>query len=91
MGRARHGHHVGRCNARLGEIGAQLAAAAETSALAPFAAADSAREVWDGLDNSRKRAVITALATVTIGPAGRGMRTFDSDTVQIIPVDAGQP
>jgi DNA invertase Pin-like site-specific DNA recombinase len=75
-----------RGNARLAEITAQLAAAAESSALAPFAAGESARKVWDSLDPARKRAVIAALATVTIHPAGRGARTFDPATVRVEPV-----
>jgi len=75
-----------RGNARLAEIAAALAAAAESSALAPFAAGASARAVWDGLDGSRRRAVIAALCTVTLHPAGRGARTFDPRTVTLDPV-----
>jgi DNA invertase Pin-like site-specific DNA recombinase len=71
-----------RANARLAEIGAQLAAAAESSALAPFAAGESARAIWAGLDASRRRAVIDALCTVVVHPAGRGARTFDPETVE---------
>ena len=70
-------------NARLAEITAQLAAAAESSALAPFASSASARAVWDGLDDSRRRAVIDALCTVVVHPAGRGTRTFDPAKVEI--------
>jgi DNA invertase Pin-like site-specific DNA recombinase len=73
-----------RGNARLAEISASLAAAAETSALAPFAAAESAQAVWDSLDGARKRAVIDALAEVIINPAGRGARVFDPATVEIL-------
>ena len=75
-----------RGNARLAEITAQLAAAADTSALAPFTTGQPTRTVWDSLDPARKRAVIAALATVTIHPAGRGTRTFHPDTVDIQPV-----
>ena len=71
-----------RGNARLADITAQLASAAESSALAPFTAGESARAVWDGLDNSRRRAVIDALCTVVVHPAGRGARTFDPETVE---------
>jgi len=78
-----------RGNARLAEISARLAAAAESSALAPFTAGESARKVWDRLDNSRRRAVITALCTVTLHPAGRGARVFDPGTVTFGPADAG--
>jgi hypothetical protein len=72
-----------RGNARLAEISAELAAAASTSALAPFAAAESAQAVWDSLDGARKRAVIDALAEVIINPAGRGARVFAPRTVGI--------
>ncbi len=77
-----------RGNARLDAIAAQLAEAASESVLAPFAAADNARAVWDSLDLPRQRRVIAALATVTLHPAGQGTRTFNPDTVQITPVDA---
>jgi DNA invertase Pin-like site-specific DNA recombinase len=72
-----------RGNARLSEISVTLAAAAESSALAPFAAAESARAVWDGLDGARQRAVIDALAEVIVNPAGRGARVFDPRTIGI--------
>ena len=75
-----------RGNARLAEIAAQLAAAAAESALAPFTAGESARKVWARLDNSRRRAVIAALCTVTLHPAGRGARVFDPATVTLAPV-----
>ena len=72
-----------RGNARLDEISAELAAAASESALAPFAAAESAKAAWDALDRERRRAVIDALCTVTVHPAGRGARAFVPDTVAI--------
>jgi site-specific DNA recombinase len=78
-----------RGNARLAEIAARLAAAAESSALAPFTAGESARNVWARLDNSRRRAVIAALCTLTLQPAGRGARTFDPATVTFDPVNPG--
>ncbi len=53
--------------------------------LAPFLAAQSARAVCDGLDMARKRAVLDALATVTLHPAGRGARVFDPATVVLTP------
>jgi DNA invertase Pin-like site-specific DNA recombinase len=68
---------------RLAELEEQLAASVSTSALAPFAAAESASKVWDGLDRERRRAVIGALCEVTLRPAGRGARTFNPETVVI--------
>jgi hypothetical protein len=73
-----------RGNARLVEIGAELAGAAGAGALAPFARGEAARSVWDGLDLSRRREVIRALATVTLLPAGRGAREFDARKVRIV-------
>jgi site-specific DNA recombinase len=74
-----------RGNARLAGIEATLAGSASTSALAPFAGGE-AQAVWKGLDRERRRAVIAALATVTLHPAGRGARVFDSSTVTFDPV-----
>lgn len=72
-----------RGTARLAEIKAELDASPQTSPLAPFAAGEPAQAVWDALDPERRRAVIAALCTVTIHPAGRGSRRFDPGTVQI--------
>ena len=72
-----------RGSARLAAIAAELADAAGGSALAPFAVARAARDVWDTLDLSRRRAVIDTLAAVTLHPAGRGARTFDPATVAV--------
>jgi site-specific DNA recombinase len=66
---------------RLDEIGAALAESVSGSALAPFAGAESANAVWDGLDTARKRAVIEALTPVIIHPAGKGVRSFNPATV----------
>jgi site-specific DNA recombinase len=75
-----------RGNARLDAIAAQLAEAASESVLAPFAAVQNARAVWDGLDLPRQRRVLGALCTVTLHPAGQGVRTFNPDTVRVEPV-----
>jgi DNA invertase Pin-like site-specific DNA recombinase len=72
-----------RGNARLAEIAAELAEAAGAGALAPFTRGQAAAQVWDGLDLSRRREVIRALAAVTLLPAGRGAREFDARKVRI--------
>jgi DNA invertase Pin-like site-specific DNA recombinase len=72
-----------RGNARLAEIGADLAEAAGAGALAPFARGEAAKAVWGGLDLSRRREVIRTLGTVTLLPAGRGARAFDARKVRI--------
>ena len=40
--------------------------------LAPLVAAENAAAVWEGLDISRKRAVIKTLMSVTLHSPGRG-------------------
>lgn len=72
-----------RATARLAEIAAQLAASASASALAPFVAGQQAEAVWADLDDPRRREVIKTLATLTLLPAGQGVRVFDPTTVQI--------
>jgi site-specific DNA recombinase len=66
-----------RGNARLAEIGAELAEAAGKGALTPFTRGGAVRAVWDGLDLSRRREVIRALTPVVLHPAGRGARCYD--------------
>ena len=72
-------------NRRLAEIADALAESASGSVLRPFVAAESAQAIWDGLDPARQRAVIDALAAITLRPAGRGARVFDPATVSIEP------
>lgn len=69
---------------RLDEIAAELAGAAGAGALAPFMSAPHrARELWAGLDLSRRREVIRALGNVTLLSPKRGSRVFDPRNVQI--------
>jgi site-specific DNA recombinase len=56
------------------EITTQLAASSRGSVLAGVADAPDPARVWQGLDLSRRRAIIDTLATVTILPARRGRR-----------------
>ena len=69
-----------RGNARLAEIGTELAEAAGKGVLAPFTHGQAARVVWDGLDLSRRREVIRALTEVILHPAGRGARFYDVES-----------
>ena len=78
-----------RGNARLAEITAELTASVSAGPLGPFTFAEPTQTVWDGLDTSRKRAVIATLCTVTLHPAGRGSRVFNPATVELTP--AGSP
>jgi site-specific DNA recombinase len=75
------------------QITAELAATSRGSVLAGVADAPDPTKVWEGLDLSRRRAIVDALATVTILPARRGRRPgwqpgesyFDPETVEITP------
>jgi site-specific DNA recombinase len=71
-------------NARLEEIGTELDHASRENVLAPLVAAENAAAMWDGLDISRKRAVIKTLMSVTLHSPGRGARgAFDPATVEV--------
>jgi site-specific DNA recombinase len=73
-----------RANTRLAEIGAQLEDAARENVLTPLVAAENAAAVWESLDQSRQRAVIRTLMTITVLSPGRGARqAFDPATVQV--------
>jgi len=75
---------TGRANLRLDEIVAELEHAARENVLAPLVAAENAAEVWEGLDLSRKRAVIKTLMSITLHSPGRGARlAFDPATVEV--------
>jgi hypothetical protein len=73
-----------RANGRLAEIAAELEGAARENVLAPLVAAENAAAVWDGLDLSRKRAVIRTLMGIKLLSPGKGARqAFSPDTVQV--------
>jgi site-specific DNA recombinase len=75
------------------QITAELAAASRGSVLAGVADAPDPAKVWQGLDLSRRRAIVDVLATVTILPSRKGRRPgwqlgesyFDPRTVDITP------
>jgi DNA invertase Pin-like site-specific DNA recombinase len=73
-----------RANTRLAEIGAQLEDAARENVLAPLVAAENTATVWESLDQSRQRAVIRTLMTITVLSPGKGARqAFDPATVRV--------
>jgi site-specific DNA recombinase len=72
-----------RLRDRLSELEDQMADAGRTDILGPLVTSDDVRSAWDALSNDRKRPVIGALARVTLHPVGRGVRTFDPETVGI--------
>lgn len=73
--------------ARLGEMAAQMAAAAAGSPLAGFADADDVAAAWEAATVSQRKAVVDTLMVVTLLPAPRGRRPgggyFDPDSVRI--------
>lgn len=73
---------AGRVRERLDAIERERSAASSISPLAPLLGADDVRTVWNGLALRAKRAVIDLLVTVTIAPAGKGVR-FDPAQVYI--------
>jgi hypothetical protein len=75
--------------AKMAAIEAQLAEATDVSPLAPLIGADDVAAAWDGLTMGQQRAVIRALITVTVQPAGRGRRPEVRDRVTFGP--APQP
>jgi DNA invertase Pin-like site-specific DNA recombinase len=74
-----------RTRANLAAVEAEMADAGRVDILGPLVSAEDAAAVWETLSTSRRRAVIDVLATVTVHPPGRGVRTFDPDTVTITP------
>jgi site-specific DNA recombinase len=68
-------------NVRLTQIEAELAELGRESVLAPLIAAENVEAEWEKMGTDRKRAVVGALMTVTLHPAGRGARVFNPDKV----------
>jgi site-specific DNA recombinase len=75
--------------AKMATIEAQLAEATEVSPLAPLIGADDVAAAWEALSMGQQRAVIGALVTITVQPAGRGRRPDVRDRVKFGP--APQP
>jgi site-specific DNA recombinase len=63
-----------RATARLNQIDAMVTEASRESVVAELISSHDVRATWDGLDLSRKRAIIGALMQITLKPAGRGRR-----------------
>jgi hypothetical protein len=70
---------------RLAQIAVALEEMGRGSVLAPYALAADAAAAWRDTPADRKRAVIGALWTVTLLPAGRGARRFRPETVDLAP------
>ncbi len=79
--------------AKLATIESMLADAGRLDVLGPLLAAEDVRAAWESLSVSRQRAVLHILMRIVIHPPGRGVRKFDSSTVELIPKrrdDAGR-
>jgi DNA invertase Pin-like site-specific DNA recombinase len=72
-----------RVRTNLAAVEARMADAGRVDVLGPLVSADDVRAVWDTLSVARRRAVIDTLMVVTVCPPGRGVRTFNPDTVGI--------
>ncbi|MGW4484280.1 recombinase family protein [Amycolatopsis sp. NPDC004368] len=79
----------GGMNADLEKVEAKLAASAARSPLSGVADADDVEAAWGAATLGRKRAIVDALATVTLKPGQRGRLPggayFSTDSVVIIP------
>ncbi|GIH63973.1 recombinase family protein [Microbispora siamensis] len=78
-----------RIRSQLEEIESRISAASQGSVFAGVVDTDDPPATWKGLDLGRKRALLDALMTVTILPAGRGRAPdgsyFDPTSVKIEP------
>jgi hypothetical protein len=63
-----------RRRAKMARIEEQLAEATEVSPLTPLIGAQDVAAAWHGLTLGAQRAVLQALFTITVQPAGRGFR-----------------
>jgi site-specific DNA recombinase len=68
---------TGRGKARLDEIDVAIQDATREHVAAELITSSDVRATWQELDLSRQRAIIRALMTVTVNPAGRGARFPD--------------
>ncbi|OZD39570.1 recombinase family protein [Rhodococcus sp. 06-1477-1A] len=69
-----------RVRARLGAIEAEMATAGAADLVAPLVTSGDVAAAWAALTTPRKRAVIDALAVVTLNPLGRGRHRFTPET-----------
>ncbi|ASR87211.1 serine integrase [Mycobacterium phage LastHope] len=73
-----------RAMSNLAEVEGMIAAAGATSPLSIVASADIDAD-WLAMSIAQKRALISALCTVVLLPAGQGARKFDTQTVVFRP------
>lgn len=71
-----------RLRQNIATVEASMLVSADAEALRGLVGRNVSR-VWEELDVDRRHAVVDALVTVTILPAGRGRRVFDPETVSV--------
>lgn len=86
IGRAEFRAMRERALSNLAEVESKIAAAGATSPLSIVASADIDAD-WGAMSIAQKRALIGALCTVVLLPAGQGARKFDTQTVVFRPHD----
>jgi site-specific DNA recombinase len=74
-----------RRRAKMEWVEALLAEATDVSPLAPLIGAEDVAAAWEALPLGQRRAVVQALITVTVQPAGRGYRPDVRDRVSFGP------
>jgi hypothetical protein len=67
---------------RLAAIESQIAAAGAASALA-IVAREDVRATWQTLSIAQRRGIIATLMTPVLSPAGRGVRKFRPEPIEI--------
>ncbi len=72
-----------RIRTKLADVEREMADAGRVDVLGALVGATDVRAAWDALSVDRRRAVVATLATVTVHPPGRGVRTFRPESVGI--------
>ncbi|MCD4525228.1 recombinase family protein [Nocardioides sp. cx-173] len=72
-----------RLRVELDKVEARMRNAVEADVLTPLVTADDVAQTWAACDLQQKRAVISALMTITLHPPERGHQPFDPDSVRI--------
>lgn len=70
--------------AKIAGIEQSMAKRSTSAALAPLAGAQDVRKAWEGLSVARRRAIIDAIAVVTIHPV-RNKRKPEPEAVEVVP------
>jgi hypothetical protein len=72
-----------RLRTRKSELEALMGQAARSSEFAPLLQVESLEEAWEGMPIDARRRLVSALMTVTLRPAPRGVHGFDPASVLV--------